>query len=112
LRRLHFEQRRVKLALESDYETMLVIKARRDHLDNAIEHMAANSEFTSVMHRLGCLRGVGTLTGFALAVEVGDWRRFTGNTIGSIIGLVPSDLSWLIRLSLDPPMCLGWAGRS
>ena len=45
------------------------------------------------MHRLGCLRGVGTLTGFALAVEIGDWHRFTGNTIGSFVGLVPSEHS-------------------
>ena len=42
------------------------------------------------MRRLGCLRGIGTLTGFALAVEIGDWHRFTGNTIGSFVGLVPS----------------------
>ena len=45
------------------------------------------------MHRLGCLRGVSTLTGFALAVEIGDWHRFTGNTIGSFVGLVPSEYS-------------------
>ncbi|WP_405061709.1 transposase [Kribbella sp. NBC_01505] len=43
--------------------------------------------------RLGCLRGVATLTGFALAVEIGDWTRFTGNTIGSFVGLVPSEHS-------------------
>ena len=43
--------------------------------------------------RLGCLRGVCTLTGFALAVEIGDWHRFTGNTIGSFVGLVPSEYS-------------------
>ncbi len=27
-----------------------------------------------MVHRLGCLRGIGTLTGFALAVEIGDWQ--------------------------------------
>jgi transposase len=55
--------------------------------------MAADSEFTPVVHRLGCLRGVGTLTAFALAVEIGDWHRFTGNSIGSFMGLVPSENS-------------------
>jgi len=40
-----------------------------------------------------CLRGVGTLTGFALAVEVGDRHRFTGATIGSFVGLVPPEVS-------------------
>ena len=45
------------------------------------------------MRRLGCLRGISTLTGFALAVEIGDWRRFTGNSIGSFVGLVPAEYS-------------------
>jgi hypothetical protein len=37
-----------------------------------------NSEFTDVVHRLCCLQGVSTLTGFGLAVGAGDCRRFTG----------------------------------
>ncbi len=45
------------------------------------------------MQRLGCLRGISTLTGFGVAVEIGDWHRFTGNTIGSFVGLVPSEHS-------------------
>jgi transposase len=93
LRRLHFDQRAVQLAFESDYEAMVLVKARRDRLDAAIAAMAEHSEFTALVHRLGCLRGVGTLTGFALAVEVGDWHRFTGKTIGSFVGLVPSEFS-------------------
>ena len=68
-------------------------QGRRDRLDAAIAAMAADSEFTPVVHRLGCLRGVSTLTAFALAVEIGDWHRFTGNTIGSFVGLVPSEYS-------------------
>jgi len=55
--------------------------------------MAADSEFTPVVHRLWCLRGISTLTAFALAVEIGDWHRFTGSTIGSFVGLVPSEHS-------------------
>ena len=34
-----------------------------------------------------------TLTAFALAVEIGDWHRFTGNSIGSFVGLVPTEHS-------------------
>jgi transposase len=45
------------------------------------------------VRRLGCLRGVSTLTGFALAVEIGDWTGFTGQSIGSFVGLVPSEHS-------------------
>jgi transposase len=85
--------RATRLAFDSTYDTVLVTKARRDRLDAAIEEMAADSEFTPLVRRLGCLRGVSTLTGFALAVEIGDWHRFTGNTIGSFVGLVPSEHS-------------------
>ncbi len=82
-----------RLTFDSDYETVLAVKARRDRLDTAIEQMAVDCEFTPAVRRLGCLRGVSTLTGFALAVEVGDWDRFTGGTIGSFVGLVPSEHS-------------------
>jgi transposase len=85
--------RATRLAFDSDYDTVLVTKARRDRLDAAIGEMAADSEFTPLVRRLGCLRGVSTLTGFGLAVEIGDWHRFTGNTIGSFVGLVPSEYS-------------------
>ncbi|OLL17961.1 IS110 family transposase [Rhodococcus sp. M8] len=82
-----------RMAFEADYEHVLTMRARRRRLDTAIEEMAAASEFTPVVHRMCCLRGVSTLTGFALAVEIGDWTRFTGNTIGSFVGLVPSEQS-------------------
>ena len=85
--------RATRLTFDSDYETVLTVKARRDRLDTAISEMAADCEFTDMVHRLGCLRGISTLTGFALAVEIGDWHRFTGNTIGSFVGLVPSEHS-------------------
>ncbi len=32
-----------------------------------------------------------TLTAFGLAVEIGDWHRFTGATIGAYLGLVPTE---------------------
>ena len=53
---------------------MLLAVARRGRLDAAIEAMAADSEFTPVVRRLSCLRGVSTLIPFALAVEVQDTR--------------------------------------
>ena len=93
LRAQRFEQATTAMAFDSDYETVTATLARRGRLDTAIEAVAAESEFTPVVRRLACLRGVSTLTGFALAVEIGDWDRFTGNTIGSFIGLVPSEHS-------------------
>jgi len=93
LRRQRMENEATQMAFESDYDVVLTVKARRDRLDQAIGVMAADSEFTPIVRRLSCLRGVSTLTGFALAVEIGDWERFTGNTIGSFVGLVPSEFS-------------------
>jgi transposase len=93
LRRQHFDVRATQLTFDSDYDAVLTVTARRDRLDASIEAMASDSEFTAVVRRLSCLRGVSTLTAFALAVEIGDWQRFTGNTIAAFIGLVPSEHS-------------------
>jgi hypothetical protein len=41
--------------------------------------------------RLACLRGISTLTAFALAVEIGDWSRLSAATIGAYLGLVPGE---------------------
>ena len=62
-------------------------------LDEAITALAADSEFTATTTRLSRPRGISTLTGFALAVEIGDWNRFTGATIASYLGLVPCEHS-------------------
>jgi transposase len=81
------------LAFDIAYDTLLATVARRDRLDTAITEMAAASEFTPVVTRLGCLRGVSTLTAFGLAVEIGDWHRLTGRRIGAYLGLVPTESS-------------------
>ena len=80
-------------AFEDAYETVVLATGRRDRLDAAIVAMAADSEFTPVVRRLACLRGISTLTAFSLAVEIGDWDRFTGASIGAYLGLVPSEHS-------------------
>jgi transposase len=78
---------------DAGYETVVATRARRDRLDTQIAEMAADSEFTPIVRRLGCLRGISTLTGFALAVEIGDWTRFSGASIGAFVGLTPSEHS-------------------
>jgi transposase len=93
LRRQRFDHRATTMAFESGYEAVTAITARRGRLDKAIAELAAGSEFTPIVHRLGCLRGIATLTAFALAVEIGDWNRFTGSSIASFVGLVPSEHS-------------------
>ena len=80
-------------AYEADLEALQLTLARKERLDEQITALAADSEFTPVTRRLCCLRGISTLTGFALAVEIGDWSRFTGASIGAYLGLVPSETS-------------------
>ncbi|MCH8565273.1 transposase [Nesterenkonia sp. LB17] len=69
------------------------MEARRGRLDEAITVMVAAPHHGPVMHRLGCLRGVSTLTGLGLTVEIEDWHRFTGNSIRAYVGLVRSEYS-------------------
>ena len=83
----------MQLAYDTAFDTMLATVDRRDRLDTAIAAMAADSAYTPVVTRLGCLRGVSTLTAFALAVEIGDWQRLTGRSIGAYLGLVPCESS-------------------
>lgn len=54
------------------------------------------------MRRLGCPCEISTLTGFGLVVEIGDCTRFTGKSIGSYLGLVPSEKSSGQSRSLGP----------
>ena len=93
LRSQRFDSPALQLAYDTSFETMLATVDRRDRLDQAIATMAADSPFTPLVRRLGCLRGVATLTAFALAVEIGDWDRLTGRSIGSYLGLVPTQSS-------------------
>ena len=58
-----------------------------------IGRMAATSGYAPVVNALECMRGIGVLTAFGLAVEVGDWTRFTGRSIGSFLGLAPTEHS-------------------
>ncbi|XPP27172.1 MAG: IS110 family transposase [Leucobacter sp.] len=81
------------VAFDAAFDAITLGLARRDRLDTEIGRMAADSEFTAATNRLCCLRGVNTLTGFALAVEIGDWHRLTGRTIAAYLGLVPSEHS-------------------
>jgi transposase len=80
-------------AYDAAFDAMLATCDRRDRLDAAIAAMAGDSMFTPVVNRLGCVRGVSTLTAFGLAVEIGDWQRLSGRSIGAYLGLVPSENS-------------------
>lgn len=88
-----FDRPGLGLAFDIAYDTVLATLARRDRLDAAIAELATDSEYAPVVARLGCLRGVSTLSAFGLAVEIGDWSRLTGRSIGAYLGLVPTESS-------------------
>lgn len=82
------------LATFDDYwDAIIALEARRGRLDEGIARLAGEEPFASTVTRLECLRGISTLTAVGLAVEVGDWTRFTPTSIGSYLGLVPSEHS-------------------
>jgi transposase len=88
-----FAERPLQIAYEEALATMHSVAARRAALDAAIAVEASEPLWAEVVGRLACLRGVSTLTAFGLAVEVGDWQRFSGRSIGAYLGLVPSESS-------------------
>lgn len=102
LRRQRFDSLLLQAAFDEAYDNVITITARRDRLDDRIQTMAADGPYTDAVRRLGCLRGISTLTGVGLAVEIGDWTRFTSNSIGSFVGLVPSENSSGQSRSLGP----------
>jgi transposase len=93
LRTHRFEAGGLQLAYDTAFDTMLATLDRRNRLDSAITEMAADSVFTPVVTRLGCIRGIATLTAFGLATEIGDWHRLDGRSIGAYLGLVPTENS-------------------
>jgi transposase len=93
LRTHRFDTPGLQLAYDSAFDTMLAALDRRARLDAAITEMAADSVFTPVVTRLGCVRGIATLTAFGLATEIGDWDRLSGRSIGAYVGLVPTENS-------------------
>jgi transposase len=93
IRAQRFERPALQAAFDACYEAVVAAEDRRARLDRAIAAMAADSPRSPVVAKLCCLRGIDTLTGFALAVEIGEWERFTGSSIGAYLGMVPSESS-------------------
>src|SRR5438270_4453679 len=93
LRKQRFQGGPLAIVFDECYGRMLDAKTRRDALDKAITELAATAPYVDVVERLVCLRGVSTLTAFALTVELGDWHRFRPTSLGAFLGLTPSENS-------------------
>lgn len=91
LRRQRFPSGPRSIVFDECYGRMVDAKTRRDALDSAISELAAREPYVDVVERLVCLRGVSTLTAFALTVELGDWSRFRPESLGPFLGLTPSE---------------------
>jgi len=88
-----FDLAGTRAAFEDAYETVVLTTGRGARLDKEIAVLAEQGEYVGVASRLACLRGISTLTSVALAVEIGQWDRFTGSSIGAYLGLVPTEAS-------------------
>ena len=93
LRKQRFADHHLKAAFDHSFDAVLAATAARNRLDEQILDVAASARFADPVNRLGSLRGISALTGLALTVEIGDWSRFTGSSIGAYVGLVPSEFS-------------------
>ena len=93
LRRQRLQDGPLAIVFDECYGRMLDAKTRRDALDQAIAELAGEPPYVDVVERLVCLRGVSTLTAFALTVELGDWNRFRPRSLGPFLGLTPSEHS-------------------
>ena len=91
LRRQRFADVHIRAAFDHHFDAVLSATAARDRLDEQIATVAASPPWADQVDRLGCLRGIAALTGLALSVEIGDWTRFTGASIGAYVGLVPTE---------------------
>jgi transposase len=93
LRTQRFDSPGTAAAFDEAFDTVLATLARCDRLDQAIASTAADPVWAPMVSRLTAVRGIATLTGLGLAVEIGDWDRFTGASIGPYLGLVPTESS-------------------
>lgn len=65
--------------------------ARKQALDERLSRLAFEGDWTQTVARLRCFRGIDTLTAFVLALEIGDFGRFSRPAkLTGWLGLVPS----------------------
>ena len=93
LRRQRFDNSHTAGAFDHHFDAVLSATAARDRLDEQIIAVAASPRWRRSGRPTGVpARHLG-ITGLALTVEIGDWTRFTGASIGAYVGLVPTEYS-------------------
>jgi transposase len=92
------EQRFEFAAQQQSFDTYVhaldLVDRRIEALERAIEEAAGRGPWRELVARLRCLRGIDTLTAFALVAEIGDFDRFrSAEELMAFVGLVPSEHS-------------------
>jgi transposase len=92
------EQRFDHLAQQQTFDTYVhaidLVDARIAQLERAIQQTAEQGSSRELVAKLRCLRGVDTLTAFALVAEIGDFHRFkSAESFMAFVGLVASERS-------------------
>lgn len=93
LRTMSFPDPLLTRVYQAHLDAVLFSLDRLGSIDADLVSCAADSQYAPVVARLGCLRGMSTVTAFGMATEIGDWHRFTGRSIGAYLGLIPSEHS-------------------
>lgn len=93
LHRQRFDAPALQFTYEAYLEESELLAAHLKCIDKQVLAVAKDCQYARVFNALKCLGGIEVTTGFGLAVEIGDWTRFTGANIVSSLGLVPREQS-------------------
>jgi transposase len=86
-----FEQPAAELAYLDCLAAVDGLVARKTALEERLSRLALESEWWTTVARLRCFRGIGTLSAFALCLEIGDFARFQRPPqLAAWLGLVPT----------------------
>ena len=89
-----FEHACEQLTFDTYLHAVDLVDARIGKLEQAIREAAEQEPWRELVARLRCLRGIDTLTAFALVTEIGDFNRFkSAQEFMAFVGLVPSEHS-------------------
>ena len=89
-----FEHACEQLTFDTYLHAVDLVDARIGKLEQAIREAAEQEPWRELVARLRCLRGIDTLTAFALVTEIGDFNRFrSAAEFMAFVGLVPSEHS-------------------
>lgn len=88
---LAFPTEAEQIAFDEYLLTIREAERRRERIDDKITVLALSDRWKDLVSRLSCLRGISTITAFALVTEIGDFSRFkNASSFSSYLGLVPS----------------------